>query len=47
MCLNCTNSYDKVNVWNLYDTDSFKIGLYTVDDDNMVVKQNDSNIGWF
>jgi len=27
MCLQSTNAYGKTNVWDLYDTNSFKIGL--------------------
>jgi len=27
VCPKCTNAYGKANVWDLYDTDTFKIGL--------------------
>ena len=28
MCLQSTNAYGKTNVWDLYDTDRFKIDLF-------------------
>ena len=31
MCLQSTNAYGKTNVWDLYDTNSFKIGLLVCD----------------